>query len=102
MRKLYAFLWCVIALVALAPLGLRAQPYTLNDYFVRVNCDPWQEIAGNDITELNNGGVNTVSNEITIPFNFRYINLITNKVRVTANGNVIVGGASTYPVGAVT
>src|SRR6476646_1746828 len=100
--KYIIFLLLGFAWLAFAP-QVRAQ-YSVTDYVVRANGDPWVDLAGQgtDIPEIAPSSAfdfERVSNEITLPFNYRFVNLITNKFKVEQDGSVICGGASTWPDG---
>ena len=88
---------CVMAVVASAPLRLRAETYAVSDYNVRVNCDPWEEIQGDPVSSLDGDYFERVSDEIQLPFQFQYINLVTDKIKVMGDGSVIFGGSLSWP-----
>src|SRR5687768_7683341 len=93
MRKLYAL---VVSAVLLASItSANAQTYSISSYLTRVFSGAYNDINGTTIDAVKAGGYQYnyyyMSNEITMPFNFRFINIVTNKVKTDATGNVIFG-----------
>ncbi|HET6513091.1 MAG TPA: hypothetical protein VFH43_12935, partial [Candidatus Kapabacteria bacterium] len=104
MRNLYALLLLALTL----GLGLSdslAQTYTMQSYLVRTIPNDFQDISGvgTDITpdmqiQSIYDAYQRVSNkEYTLPFNFRWANAVSNKIKVTGHGGVIVGGSAEVP-----
>jgi len=98
-------LWCVLAMLLLLSKTSSAQ-YSVNSYSVIGNTDPWQSLnGGTEITEcepnandLLSTEFSVVSNDITLPFNFRFLNMVTNKIKVLGmSGSVIAGGSDSWP-----
>ncbi|MDP4236090.1 MAG: hypothetical protein Q8919_06555, partial [Bacteroidota bacterium] len=103
MKKTYLLYLFALMLLALVPAA-HAQ-YSCASYVVKVDGTPWSSISGigSDVSEMtpNATFVNgPLSNEITVPFSFRYINIVTNKIKITVSGSVIVGGDGQVPTGA--
>ena len=104
MKHKYSLLF-TIAFLCLVLLPAAKAQYSVTDYVVRANGDPFVDLdgQGTEITELEPNSTfdfGKVSNEITLPFNFRFVNLITNKIKVESDGSVICGGSSSWPDGA--
>ena len=97
MDKLSTFFCCIVIVLLSIPSLLKADPYSVADYNVQVNCDPWQEIQGDPIPSLDGQYFERVSDEITLPFQFQYINLVTDKIKVVGDGSVIFGGSLSWP-----
>ena len=100
MRNLYALLLLVLTM----GVGLstsQAQTYTMQSYLVRTIPNDFQDISGvgTDITpdmqiQSIYDAYQRVSNkEYTLPFNFRWANAVSNKIKVTGQGGGIVGGS---------
>ncbi|HET6512577.1 MAG TPA: hypothetical protein VFH43_10330, partial [Candidatus Kapabacteria bacterium] len=86
-----------------------AQTYTIGDYLVRTIPNNFQDISGSgldisaDIGFTENDLHLQVSlSEYTIPFNFRWINYVSNKIKVTGNGSIVLGGHAEWPAEKVT
>ncbi len=101
MRNLYALLLLALTM----GLGLSdslAQTYTMQSYLVRTIPNDFQDISGvgTDITadlQISNiyDAYQRVSNkEYTLPFNFRWTNTVSNKIKVNGHGSVILGGSA--------
>ena len=102
MKKIYALFLCMLAFSWLAVVPAAQAQYLLTDYIIRTNHNTFNSVEGQgtSIPELLAGSpynYYNVSNEITLPFNFRYINLVTNKIKVTSCGTVICGGSAQWP-----
>ncbi len=102
MKKIYALLLGLLAFAWLALVPAAQAQYTCGTYNVRADATAFSTIdgQGTSITELNNNAVYyNVSNEIVLPFNFRFVNLVTNKIKVEGDGTVICGGSDSWPNG---
>ncbi len=103
MKKTYAFLLSLLVVALSGFAGTANAQYTMADYNVKANGDPYVALSGAtdipEITPTNTYDYSKISNEITLPFNFRYVNIITNKIKVTQHGSVIVGGTDQVPDG---
>jgi len=106
MKKIYALLLSMLAVVFLVPSQKANAQYTCSSYSVMTHMDAYSEISSNEITEIepkagdffcsNEYGV--VSNDITLPFQFRFANIVTNKFKVIGNsGSVIASGSDSWP-----
>src|SRR5579864_7340251 len=105
MKKIYALFLSMLAFACLALVPAVQAQYSITDYSIRVVPNAFVDLSGQgtDITEIDNVGLYEyyrVSNEITLPFTFRYINTVTNKIKVEQTGNVIVGGSASWADGA--
>ncbi|MDP4231675.1 MAG: hypothetical protein Q8916_14850, partial [Bacteroidota bacterium] len=105
MKKIYALLLGILAFAFLALAPSAEAQYSATSYVVKVNTNPWSSIAGigSDVSEMTPNSTYVyyaLSNEITVPFSFRYINVVTNKIKITTSGSVIVGGDAQVPAGA--
>lgn len=105
MKKIYALLLGLLAFACLAFVPAAQAQYSVTSYDVRTNANPWvDQSGGTEISELKPTSVYWyyhVSNEVTIPFNYRYINMITNKFKMESDGTVICGGTATWPDGII-
>lgn len=103
MKKTYAFLLSLLVVALFGFAGTANAQYTLSSYNVIANGDPYVSLSGGtdipEITPSNTYAYDKISNDITLPFNFRYINIVTNKIKVTQQGSVIVGGSDQVPDG---
>ncbi|MBS1903769.1 MAG: T9SS type A sorting domain-containing protein [Bacteroidetes bacterium] len=108
MKKLYTLLVGLLMLAFFASAKDAQAQYSPSSYSAVVNTDPWVALTGGTtVSEL--ASFNTdfftmcykFSNEITLPFNFRYCDLITNKIKIKGNGGVVMGGSATVPDAAV-
>src|SRR5580692_8294758 len=103
MKKIYALFFGFLAFALLALVPAAQAQYTVNSYAVRTNNNPYVSVSGgNDITELTPTSqywYYHVSNDVTIPFNYRFSNIITNKFKVESDGTVICGGSASWPDG---
>ena len=106
MRRLYALLLLALT-IGIGLSEAQAQTYTLQNYLVRSIPPDFQDISsfGTDVTPaIVTGSIydfyqRVSPNEYTIPFNFRWINTITNKFKVTGSGHVVIGGNTEMPAG---
>src|SRR5439155_1068852 len=106
MKKIYALFLGLLAFAWLALVPAAQAQYSVNSYLVRVNHNAFVSVAGtgSDISELTPTSqywYYHVSNEVTIPFNYRFSNLVTNKFKVESDGTVICGGTATWPDAAI-
>ncbi|HYM21228.1 MAG TPA: T9SS type A sorting domain-containing protein [Candidatus Kapabacteria bacterium] len=105
MKKLYALLFGVFV-AAFLLLGQDAfAQYTPGSYTVQKNADTWNAISGGtqvkEIMSTSAGDffqkVYEFSNEITIPFNIQFVNLLTNKIKISGSGSIVMGGSASVP-----
>src|SRR5687768_4391859 len=101
MRKLYA-LFVLALTMGVCLSDSKAETYTFNDYLVRTIPRDFVDISGigTDVTSHTNQydwyyRVNPT--EFTIPFNFRWLNTVSNKIKITSQGSVIIGGEAENP-----
>ncbi len=104
MKKIYALVLGLLAFAWLAVVPAAHAQYTITSYDITTNHNAWSSIAGqgsdiSEITAANQYEYYKVSNEITLPFNFRFVNTVTNKVKVEQDGDIIVGGSAQWPDG---
>lgn len=103
MRHLYALLVLVLTM-GFCLSDSRAQTYTFADYLVRTIPNDFQDISGigTDVSSHTSQWdwyYRVHPNEITIPFNFRWLNTVSNKIKITSQGAVVLGGAAEIPDG---
>ena len=105
MQHRYRLLFLFLIGLWLNTSSAQAQ-YQIGDYLVRAVPSNFQDIsgAGQDITADIVGSIYDASwrvskSEYTMPFNFRWINTVSNKIKVTGLGGVIIGGNSTVSEG---
>jgi len=105
MKKIYALFLGLLAFASLALVPAAQAQYSVTSYLVRANNNPF--VANSGGTVISELTPNTqywyyhVSNEVTIPFNYRFSNLVTNKFKVESDGTVICGGTATWPDGCI-
>src|ERR1043165_6961369 len=105
MKKVYALLLSMLVVAFLTPCEKANAQYTCSSYSVIANSDAWSPISSNEITEAepNSGDLcstyySKISNDITVPFSFRFCNIVTNKIKVEGiSGNVICSGSDSWP-----
>src|ERR1043165_6721218 len=105
MKKIYVLLLSMLAVVFLVPGQKAVAQYTCSSYSVLTHMDAYSEISSNEITEIeaNNGDIcsteySKVSNDITLPFQFQFANIVTNKIKVEGNsGSVVASGSDSWP-----
>ena len=102
MKKIYALLLGLLAFAWLALVPAAEAQYTATSYTVRTNTSPWVSVSGateiSDLTPPNTTPYYTVQpSEISLPFNYRFANLVTNKFKVKNDGSVICGGSAQWP-----
>ena len=104
MKKIYALFLCMLAFASLALVPAAKAQYAVTDYVIRANHNSYVGTSGaTEITSLTPTSIYWyyfVSQEVTIPFTYRFENLVTNKFKVVSTGNVICGGSATWPDGA--
>ena len=90
MKKLYVFLATVITVLSLGT-GAFAQTFAASDYKMRVHGDTYVPLSNPSViwSAPNYSQYNYVSGQVTMPFNIRLFNVISNKFRVTATGDMI-------------
>jgi hypothetical protein len=97
--KQFYLLFVVLAALMCSSVNTYAQTYTNADYTVRVTSDEY--ITLDDPTTHYTAPMYYdyfygYSPQITIPFNIRYYNIITNKVRMHSNGDLFVARDASF------
>ena len=96
--RLLLFLFLLLGLSSKA----QAQTYTFADYLVRTIPSDFVDISGigTDVSSHSqqyDWYYRVNPNEITIPFNFRWLNTVSNKIKITSQGSIILGGEAEVP-----
>ena len=92
MKQFYLFFMAAILAVCLGVMPASAQ--TASDYTVRIHGDPYVPLS--DPTTVYTSPhyydyyMQSGIPEVTIPFNIKYFDLVTNKIKVTCHGDIIV------------
>lgn len=102
MKKIYALLLGLLAFASLAVVPAAHAQYPVTSYSVRANTNAFVPISGGtEITDLKPTTIywyyRVQPSEVSLPFNYRFCNLVSNKFKVCSDGTVICGGSAQWP-----
>jgi hypothetical protein len=101
MRKLYAFCMTAFVLLGFLSQNVKAQTYTPASYLVRTQAATWEDASGGTTVASLMTSLYydywSISEELTLPFNFRLADRVSNKIKITSMGTVVLGGSSNVP-----
>jgi hypothetical protein len=103
MKKLYALLFGVLAIATLLIGQDAVAQYSPSSYTSTKNTDAWTPLSGGtsvrELLPTTTSGdfwnkLYGFSNEITMPFSFQFVNLLTNKLKISGSGSLVMGGSA--------